>query len=286
MLPASPFVVPLVAAMATGLATALVIGPVAEAWDRFTSWALADLEQEMDSLRIDRHGLRRSLRFWGLAVAVVGVGLGVILRSPVLAVPLVIGGLITPRFWLWHVVESRRKKLRHQLPPALAGLANAVRAGLPLPEGIATVAAELSEPLRGEFRGIVAEHRGGRPLAAAIEDVKRRLELEPFTLFAATIQTTLERGGRVSEMLEILADSLRELDRLERTMDSATASQRKTIFFLALFPLLFLLGFLVIFPSGTMLMFTTTLGQVLLVVAAGLTGASVLWSQSILALKT
>jgi tight adherence protein B len=286
MLPVSPFVVSLAAAAATGLATTLVIGPVAEAWDRFTSWALADLEQEMDSLRIDRHGLRRSLRFWGLAVAVVGVGLGVILRSPVLAVPLVIGGLIAPRFWLWHVVESRRKKLRHQLPPALAGLANAVRAGLPLPEGIATVAAELSEPLRGEFRGIVAEHGGGRPLAAAIEDVKRRLELEPFTLFAATIQTTLERGGRVSEMLEILADSLRELDRLERTMDSATASQRKTIFFLALFPLLFLLGFLVIFPSGTMLMFTTTLGQVLLVVAAGLTGASVLWSQSILALKT
>ena len=35
-----------------------------------------------------------------------------------------------------------------------------------------------------------------------------------------------------------------------------------------------------------MLMFTTTLGQVLLVVAAGLTGTSVLWSQSILALET
>jgi tight adherence protein B len=219
-------------------------------------------------------------------VATVGIGLGLVLRSPVLAVPLVLGGLVAPRFWLGHIVDSRRKLLRHQLPPALAGLANAVRAGLPLPEGIATVAAELSEPLRGEFRGIVAEHGGGRPLAAAIEDVKQRLGLEPFTLFAATIQTTLQRGGRVSEMLEILADSLRELDRLERTMDSATASPRKTIFFLGLFPALFLLGFLLLFPEGTMLMFTTTLGQVLLVVAAGLTGTSVLWSQSILALET
>lgn len=286
MPPVSPLVVSLAATAATGLAAALAIDPITTAWDRFMAWSLADLEREMAALRIDRNGLDRWLRMWGLLVAAVGIGLGVVLRSPVLAVPLVIGGLIAPRFWLGHLVESRRKLLRHQLPPALAGLANAVRAGLPLPEGIATVAAELPEPLRGEFRAIVAEHGGGRPLAAAIEDVKQRLGLEPFTLFAATIQTTLQRGGRVSEMLEVLADSLREFDRLERTMDSATASQRKTIFFLALFPLLFLLGFLVVFPAGTMLMFTTTLGQLLLVAAAGLTGASVLWSQSILALET
>ncbi len=286
MPPFPPLVVSLAAAAATGLAAALLVGPITEAWDRFMAWSLADLEGEMVALRIDRRGLQAWLRLWGLLVAAVGVGLGVALRSPVLAVPLVIGGLVAPRLWLRHVVDNRRKLLRHQLPPALAGLANAVRAGLPLPEGIATVAAELSEPLRGEFRAIVAEHGGGRPLAAVIEDAKRRLRLEPFTLFAATIQTTLQRGGQVSEMLEILADSLRELDRLERTMDSATASPRKTIFFLGLFPLLFLLGFLILFPTGTMLMFTTTLGQVLLVVAAGLTGASVLWSQSILALET
>jgi len=286
MLSVSPFVVSFAAAAATGLATALAVGPVVAGWDRFMAWSLADLEQQMDALRVDRNGLQRWLRLWGLLVAAVGIGLGIVLRSPVLALPLAIGGLVAPRFWLGHLVENRRKLLRHQLPPALAGLANAVRAGLPLPEGIATVAAELAEPLRGEFRGIVLEHGGGRPLAAAIEDVKQRLGLEPFTLFAATIQTTLERGGRVSDMLEILADSLRELDRLERTMDSATASPRKTIFFLGLFPLLFLLGFLVLFPAGTMLMFTTTLGQVLLVAAAGLTGASVLWSQSILALET
>ncbi len=282
----TPLVVSLAAAAATGLAAALLVGPITEAWDRFMAWSLADLEGEMVALRIDRRGLRGWLRLWGLLVAVVGIGLGLVLKSPVLAVPLVISGLVAPRLWLRYVVDNRRKLLRHQLPPALAGLANAVRAGLALPEGIATVAAELSEPLRGEFRAIVAEHGGGRPLAAVIEDAKRRLELEPFTLFAATIQTTLQRGGRVSEMLEILADSLRELDRLERTMDSATASPRKTIFFLGLFPLLFLFGFLLLFPTGTMLMFTTTLGQVLLVVAAGLTGASVLWSQSILALET
>jgi tight adherence protein B len=275
----TPLVVSLAAAAATGLAAALLVGPITEAWDRFMAWSLADLEGEMVALRIDRRGLRGWLRLWGLLVAVVGIGLGLVLKSPVLAVPLVISGLVAPRLWLRYVVDNRRKLLRHQLPPALAGLANAVRAGLALPEGIATVAAELSEPLRGEFRAIVAEHGGGRPLAAV-------LELEPFTLFAATIQTTLQRGGRVSEMLEILADSLRELDRLERTMDSATASPRKTIFFLGLFPLLFLFGFLLLFPTGTMLMFTTTLGQVLLVVAAGLTGASVLWSQSILALET
>jgi Flp pilus assembly protein TadB len=68
-------------------------------------------------------------------------------------------------------------------------------------------------------------------------------------------------------------------------MDSSTANQRKTIFFLSLFPALFLLGFLVIYPSGTVLMFTTTIGQGLLLIAAALVGLSVAWSQSILSLR-
>lgn len=277
---------PLAAAAATGLAAALAAGAIVDSWDRFMGWCLADLEADMDALRIDRGGLRRGVRVWGLGLLVVSLGLGVFLRAPVLAVPLAVGGLFVPRLWLRHLVDRRRRQLRAQLPAALGGLANAVRAGMPLPDGLATVAAELSEPLRGEFRIVVADHGGGRPLAAVLEDAKRRLRLEPFTLFAATIQTTLQRGGRVSDMLDLLGGSLRELDRLERTMDSATASQRKTIFILGIFPLVFLLGFLVIYPAGTTLMFSTTVGQVLLVVAAGLTGLSVLWSQSILALRS
>lgn len=277
---------PLAAAAATGLAAALAAGAIVDSWDRFMGWCLADLEADMDALRIDRGGLRRGVRAWGLGLLVVSLGLGVFLRAPVLAVPLAVGGLFVPRLWLRHLVDRRRRQLRAQLPAALGGLANAVRAGMPLPDGLATVAAELSEPLRGEFRIVVADHGGGRPLAAVLEDAKRRLRLEPFTLFAATIQTTLQRGGRVSDMLDLLGGSLRELDRLERTMDSATASQRKTIFILGIFPLVFLLGFLVIYPAGTTLMFSTTVGQVLLVVAAGLTGLSVLWSQSILALRS
>jgi tight adherence protein B len=278
---------PLIAAacLATGCAVALTLGPVAAAWERFNDWILSDVERDMKDLRIGRQGVRPALAAWGGLLVAVGLGIGVFMRSPVLALPLVVGGLFVPWLWLRHAVASRRRTLRLQLPPALGGLANAVRAGMPLAEGMRTVAAELPEPLRGEFRAIVTEHAGGRPLAAALEEVKGKLRLEPFTLFAATLQTTLQRGGRVSDMLETLGDSLRELDRLERTMDSATASHRKTIFILALFPALFLLGFLVIYPSGTMLMFTTTIGQGLLLVAAALVGLSVAWSQSILSLR-
>jgi tight adherence protein B len=275
----------LLAVVATGFAIALAVGPLTGVWDRFNGWCLAGVEKEMDTLRIDRGGVRRMLRLWGLLLVAIAVGLGGVLRAPVLAVPLVGAGLFVPWLWLRHMVATQRRTLRHQLPPALGGLANAVRAGMPLAEGMRTVTAELSEPLRSEFQAIVMEHAGGRPLAAALEETKRRLRLEPFTLFAATIQTTLQRGGRVSDMLDTLGESLRELDRLERTMDSSTANQRKTIFFLALFPALFLLGFLVIYPSGTVLMFTTTIGQGLLLLAAALVALSVAWSQSILSLR-
>ena len=274
--------VALAASVCLGAAVACAAGPIVAAWDRLAlSWH-ADLVHALESLRVDCRPLRGLFRAWGLAMIATLLVLGVFLRSPILAVPLVAGLALAPRLWMWHTVASRRTLLRQQLVPAMTGLANTCRAGMPLPQGIRAVAAELAEPLRGEFEAIVGEHQGGRPLASSLADARRRLELEPFSLFVATIQTTLERGGRVTDMLERLSGSLREIDRLERTMDAATASHRQTIFILALFPIFFLLGLLLLHPDGTTLMFTTPLGQLLILMSMGLICGAVWWSQSLL----
>lgn len=280
--PIASHVIPLAASACLGLAVACAVDPFVAGWDRLACAWHADLLAAMESLRMDRGHLVGLFRLWGVSVVAVLLVIGVFLGSPILAVPLAAGLVFAPRLWLRQAIESRRTLLRQQLAPAMTGLANTCRSGMPFAQGMKAVAAELAEPLRGEFDLIVNEHRGGRPLARSLEEARRRLGLEPFTLFAATVQTTLDRGGRVTDMLEKLAASLRELDRLERTMDAATASHRQTIFILALFPFFFLVGFLLIHPDGTKLMFTTPLGQVFLLAATGLVCAAVFWSQSLL----
>jgi hypothetical protein len=69
------------AVAATGLAAALAIGQVIDGWDRIMAWFLADREREMNALRIDRTGLRRQLRLWGLAMVAGGL-IGVLAAKP------------------------------------------------------------------------------------------------------------------------------------------------------------------------------------------------------------
>ncbi len=256
--------------------------PVIYFWDRFSTWWLSDLLPLMDALNIDRRKLTDLLRWWGASLIVVPLVIAFVLRLEVLALPLAFLLVLAPRLWLQNLITTRRQMIRSQLSGAMVGLANTSRAGLPISNGLKTVATELKEPLRGEFNWIILNHQAGRALPKVLEESKVRLNIEAFTLFVATIQTTLERGGRVTEMLDRLSESIREMDRLERMMDSSTASSRKVILILSIFPVVFLGAFSILFPEGTKLMFSTILGQVLLLMCGLLIGATIIWSNKIL----
>jgi tight adherence protein B len=275
-------VLPWIASGLFFLAILLGLGPLLEAWDRFARWWISDLLPGLESLEIDHRRLGQWLRWWGVAVAAVPAILGVGLHMWILSAPAAAIVILAPRMWLKRQIDVRRSQIRVQLVPAMVGLANTTRAGLPLAAGMESVAAELAEPLRSEFRWIVANVRGGLPLAKALESTKQRLQIEPFTLFSATLQTTLDRGGRVTEMLERLSSSVREMERLQRTLENATASGRRVILILAIFPAIFLGAFLLLYPEGTLLMFQSVLGEVLLLVTIGLVAVSVVWSNRIL----
>jgi len=273
---------PFLSSLAAAVAVLTVARPVTGLWDRFTAWWLRDLLLGMESLDIDRGQLTTALRWWGAALVVIPLILAVIFGLVVLALPVASLILFAPRYWLASVLENRRRQIRTQLAGAMIGLANTCRAGLPISNGLRTITFELPEPLRSEFAWIVMNQQSGRPLGDVLQESKQRLGLEAFTLFSATLQTTLKRGGRVTEMLDNLSVSIQDWDRLERLMDSATANHRKVIRILATFPALFLAVFLLIFPDGTWLLFSTIAGQSILLLTGGLVFLSIVWSRRIL----
>ena len=272
----------LIAASATGAAVAIGVGPISTLWLGFAERTCAKVLADAATVRIDRGVINNWLRWWGPALLAAVIGIGIICRAPVLAVPAVVLIAAAPRILISMAVDRRRKELRRQLVPAMSGLANTSRAGMPISQGLASVAEELPQPLRVEFDTMVAECRGGRPLARVLEDAKNRLGLEPFTLFATALQTQGERGGSATDLLETLSENLRDVERLDRTMDAATAGNRSSIFILAVFPFVFLLAMFILLPRETSLMFTTLLGQAMLLAAIALTCASVSWSRSLL----
>jgi tight adherence protein B len=253
-------------------------------WDVVTARQFADLSPRLRELSMDQSQLPRYLRLWGLAM------LGVLVLTTVLRLYLLVPAAvyllyILPRYLLEARIRQRRTLLRDQMVGAGVALANATRAGLSLAQGLESIAKEMPEPLATELRRIVGEYQRGRPLPEAIRDAQQRLRLDGFTLFASAILTCLERGGKVTEALERISKSLQENQRLERKLDADTASGRKVVFLLGVFPLVFLGGFYALDPQGTGLLFSTLIGQGALLAVGVLVYFSVRWAQRILSIQ-
>ncbi len=190
--------------------------------------------------------------------------------------------LLAPRWLLSWKLHKRRMLLRDQLVGCTQALANSARAGQSLAQGLESVSAETDQPLAGELRRMMAEYELGRPLPEALLEAKQRLRLDSFSMFASTIVVSLQRGGRVTEALERISRSLRENQRIERKLAAETAGGWRVVLILTLFPFLFLAGFYILHPEGTLLMFQTLIGQCLVVLILLLVVASVWWSRKIL----
>jgi Flp pilus assembly protein TadB len=66
-------------------------------------------------------------------------------------------------------------------------------------------------------------------LPESLRAAKDRLNIDSFTLFAAAILVSLERGGRITDALERISHSLQELQRIERKLEVDTASGKKVV---------------------------------------------------------
>jgi tight adherence protein B len=263
----------------------LAAGSVGSVWDQVSRRYVADIMPMLDSLSLDRSQLPGYLRIWGISLIVAFVGVAFILQMPPLALAAVYLVYVAPRIILEFMIRRRRAQLRDQMVTATIALANTSRAGLSLAQGLETVGNETSEPLAAELRRIVREYKHGRPLPESLRAAKDRLNIDSFTLFAAAILVSLERGGRITDALERISHSLQELQRIERKLEVDTASGKKVVYILTGFPLFFLGLSYVTNPEGTSTVFQSLIGQVILLVVIGLAYFSFRWSQRILAIE-
>jgi len=263
-----------------GFVSLLILG-AGKAWLWWAQKYVADLTPRLEELNVPLERLPRYLTLWGLAmlgIAVLGLILGMI---PVALVTLYLL-YVAPRLIINALISRRQTLLRNQMVNACVNLANTAKAGLSLPQGLAVVAKESPQPLQDELKRIVHQYNAARPLPAVITEAKNRLKLDSFTLFANTILISLERGGRITDALENISKSLEENERLERKISADTASGRRIVVTLAVFPFVYLLLFLFLDYDNTSLLFTQFVGQLTLVAVAVIVYISVRWSNRIL----
>lgn len=167
--------------------------------------------------------------------------LGVI--AGVALTPLLARALVSAR------IEDRRKKFVDQLPDLLQTLVSSLRAGYGLPQALDVAASQSIEPTKSELQRVLFEVRIGRDPGDALAAAAERMASSDFSWVVAAMQINREVGGELAVVLENVADTVRERQRLRRQIRVLTAEGRISAYVLTALPFLLAVALLMTNPD-------------------------------------
>ena len=226
----------------------------------------------------------RSGEFVVLSVVafVVGAVLGAaLLRSWMLG--LIVGAVcgMGPTIALRMALKRRTEKMREQLPDVLTVLASSLRAGHSFMQALDTVAREIPQPAATEFQRVVAEIRLGRPIEEALEALATRVGSADFKWAVLAVNIQREVGGNLAEILDNVADTLRERAMMRRQIKVLTAEGRLSAWVLVALPIGIAVYMFAVNPDYIGLLVTTKTGWYMSGTAVILLGLGVVWMRKI-----
>jgi tight adherence protein B len=124
------------------------------------------------------------------------------------------------------------------------------------------------EPAKSEFRRVIADEQLGVPLQDAIEVVAVRMDSTDLRQVGLVAALQHETGGNTAEVLDRVAETVRERFELRRLVRTLTAQGRLSRWILTGLPVFLLLIISLLNPDYISPLYTHTGGRLLLIVAA------------------
>jgi tight adherence protein B len=210
-------------------------------------WRL-DLEQAGMRIKVSEYLLMKLLAGVILALLfLVVAGVGVI--GIFVAVLGFVVGFLAPSLYVRMRKSRRRDAISGQLVEMLEMLSNSLRSGFALSQAFEMSAKQLKPPIKDELEALISDMSLGAKVEDALRDMADRTGSIDMELMVTTILVQRTSGGNLSEVLESVAATIRERERLQGDIKALTASQRFTGFVLSIYPLLLGALFFVISPN-------------------------------------
>jgi tight adherence protein B len=217
--------------------------------------------------------------------ATLGIAASMIVRFALLAVALVFIGATLPVLYLMQRRGSRRRRFEEQFPEALDLLSRALRAGHAFQSALGMVADELPDPVGTEFKKTFEQQNFGLPLTDALNELAARTRLLDVRFFVTAVTIQRETGGNLSEILDNLAEVVRERFKLLRQVRVHTAHGRFTGYVLLSLPAA--LGIALSFISADHMntLFNHPLGRTMMVGAGVMQTIGYFWIRQVIKIE-
>jgi tight adherence protein B len=225
----------------------------------------ARFKEDLDVARITIPAVQ--ILFWTAAATLIAIYLLALIGGTLagllgLAVPFAVRGVIRRR------LDRQRQLFAEQLPDNLQVLASALRAGHSLVGALSVVVDDSPEPARSEFRRVIADEQLGVPLEDALEVVAVRMDSTDLRQVGLVAALQHETGGNTAEVLDRVAETVRERFELRRLVRTLTAQGRLSRWILTGLPVFLLIIITLLNPNYISPLYSHTAGRVLLIVAA------------------
>jgi tight adherence protein B len=217
---------------------------------------------------------------FGLSV-VVGVLIGLFTRNPITGFIAFAVAVLFVVAVLNFLGSREKRKFENQLPDTLTLISTSLRAGYSLLQAVEAVATEAPNPTAREFGRAIAEARLGRPVVGALQGITTRTQSQDFEWAVMAIEIQREVGGNLAEVLQTVAETMRQRNRLKGEIRALTAEGRISAIVLGLLPFA-MAGFLYATnPQYISTLFTSTFGYIAVGVGLVLMAAGILWLRRI-----
>jgi len=106
--------------------------------------------------------------------------------------------------------RRRFERFEESFPDVLDSLSRSLRAGHPFAAAMEIVAEEYDPPVAAELRQTAIEGKVGTSWQEAVKNLAERMPLPDVSMFAAAAQLQNRTGGKLNEVLERLAEDMRD----------------------------------------------------------------------------
>lgn len=193
-----------------------------------------------------------------VGMAMGGFATGGLLFGGVLAFGTLKGG----DFYLKWKQGQRLQEFVDQFADALGVMANGVKSGQTVLQTLETIVEDFNDPLREEVAEVLQEIRMGYPMDESLLHWVARMPSEDLEIAVTALIVQRQTGGNISEILETLATTIRERNKLHKQISALTSQGRMSGVVMSLLPVGLFVAMYLIAPARMALLITHPIGLI------------------------
>jgi len=179
-------------------------------------------------------------------------------------------GYLAPQLYMRRRQEQRRMAFAGQLGNMIALLSNALKTGYSLGQAIEIIAKKAPPPVSDEFEVVTTSIHFGTSVEEALAALVKRVQSSDLDFIVVAILLHRKVGGNLPEILDNIADTIRDRLRMKREMSVLTAHARGSATMISALPVILGVIMYAITPKYFVPMFQSPVGWFLIVLAVAL----------------